>query len=299
MKKALLLICLTIIFSSCTKAKSTNLNNENKPVVAVTIVPQKSIIHAIAKDDFFLLVMVPPGYSPESYEPTPRSLANFSKAKIYFSIGMANEKNRIIPSLSKETCFVDLQKEIETIYPPLYLDEHHHHDTNTTHHHMVDPHIWLSPKRAIEIVKISAAHLQALVDDPQKKREYATNANNLISQIQNIDNQISSIINAMPIKTFYVFHPAFGYFANEYGLQMVSLEKDGKEATAKHLALAAFEAKNMGIKKIFYQSEIDSQQTKAFAAEIGGKSIMLEPLSSDYPNSLLTIAKEIASSFNL
>lgn len=316
MRKIVLLhLCLALSLATCAKNKSSSISfNSSKPIVAVTIVPQKTIVQAIAKDDFSVLVMVPPGYSPENYEPKPKNLALFSKAKLYFSIGMPNEKNQIIPSLQKNTILVDLQKEIEQYYPHRILEEHHHHhkddkkkhrhSSNThhdshAHHVMVDPHIWLSPKRAIKMTQIICTNLQALVNDPQKQEEYAANADEFIARIKEVDKKISLLLKSMPLKTFYVFHPAFGYFADEYGLTMISLEKDGKESTAKHLAAVSFEAKRMGAKKIFYQSEIDSQQTKAFATEIGGKSVMLDPLSSDFPNNLLEIAKEISSSFEL
>jgi zinc transport system substrate-binding protein len=50
-------------------------------------------------------------------------------------------------------------------------------------------------------------------------------------------------------------------------------------------------AKADGAKVIFYQAEIDSRQADAFATEIGGKAVMLDPLSGDYVNNLIKISE--------
>jgi len=95
-----------------------------------------------------------------------------------------------------------------------------------------------------------------------------------------------------------VFHPAFGYFASDYELEMYSLEEEGKEATAKRLEELIDLARRENIKAIFYQSEVDASQSKAFAEEIGGKAIMLEPLAEDYIKNLEKMARLIAEADN-
>jgi zinc transport system substrate-binding protein len=91
-------------------------------------------------------------------------------------------------------------------------------------------------------------------------------------------------------KQFVVYHPAFGYFADDYGLTMVALEEEGKEATPQHLQDVIDFAKSENIKVIFYQAEIDSSQSAAFAEELGGKTMELSPLSGDYIENLKAMA---------
>lgn len=75
---------------------------------------------------------------------------------------------------------------------------------------------------------------------------------------------------------------------------MYALEEDGKEATAQHLEEMVDLAKEENIKVIFYQEEIDSSQSEAFAEEIGGKTIQLSPLAADYINNLKNMAQTMA-----
>ena len=98
----------------------------------------------------------------------------------------------------------------------------------------------------------------------------------------------------MSNRKFIVYHPAFGYLAEDYDLTMYSLEEEGKEATPRHLADMIDLAKSENIKAIFYQEEIDSSQSKAFAEEIGGRTIQLSPLAADYIENLKAMAQLMA-----
>lgn len=77
----LIIICLT----SCNTGKSKQ-NNE-KPVIAVTIEPQRYFTEAIAGDKFDVISIVPKGSSPETYDPTPQQLVSLGDSKAYFRIG--------------------------------------------------------------------------------------------------------------------------------------------------------------------------------------------------------------------
>lgn len=154
-----------------------------------------------------------------------------------------------------------------------------------------DPHIWLSPKRAIVMVQKMAEYIALL--DVENKDFYLNNANTYIAKIQEADKKAQEIFQTVKNKKFLVFHPAFGYLADDYGLEMYALEHHGKEAGAKHLQEMIDIAKTNSIKVIFHQREISSRQVEAFASEIGGKAVELSPLSYDYTENLLLLAKSI------
>jgi len=125
---------------------------------------------------------------------------------------------------------------------------------------------------------------------PENKGLYEENAQKYIDSLEAVDTEIQKSIAESGVEHFIVYHPSFGYFAEDYGLQMLALEKEGKEATAKQMASIIDFAREHNIKTIFYQAEIDSKQSKILAEEIGGKAIMLEPLSGDYLDNLRRIA---------
>ncbi|MGB4659342.1 MAG: zinc ABC transporter substrate-binding protein, partial [Mobilitalea sp.] len=123
---------------------------------------------------------------------------------------------------------------------------------------------------------------------------YEQNAVDYIAQLDEVDQEIKDALKGVESKNFIVYHPAFGYIADDYGLKMYALEEEGKEATAQHLQDMIDLAKEENIKVIFYQEEIDSSQSEAFAEEIGGKTIQLAPLAADYINNLKNMAKTMA-----
>ena len=155
-----------------------------------------------------------------------------------------------------------------------------------------DPHIWLSPKRAVVMIETIAQEMCAL--DPEHSDVYNENAAFYIQQLEELDQQIEDILEPVTNRKFIVYHPAFGYFADDYGLTMYALEEAGKEATVSRLEEMIDLAKEEQIKVIFYQAEIDSSQSQAFAEEIGGETMQLSPLSPDYIDNLKGMAQQIA-----
>ena len=154
----------------------------------------------------------------------------------------------------------------------------------------------MSPKRVITIVREIANKLSEI--DPDNADEYRENAEKYCSELSLLDAEITTLLSEKQNRKFIVFHPAFGYFAEDYGLEMYALEEHGKEADAKHLAKMADMAKDEGIKVIFYQGETSGRQAEAFAEEIGGKAVELSPLSPDYTENLRLMAKNIAEAIN-
>ena len=270
---------LAAVLGGC-GAVSTQQTDSGKPVVAVTIVPEETFVKKVCGDLVDTIVVVPPGYSPESYEPSPVEMAKFSRAEVYFTVGVPVESASVLSYASKDTEIVSLADACAKKYDELQIDGGR------------DPHIWLSPKRAVVMVQTIADKMSSL--DPANSDTYEANAEDYIAEIQNTDSQIIDLLSGLESRSFIVFHPAFGYFAADYDLQMYSLEKNGKEATATELAEMVDFAKENGIKTIFYQAEIDSSQSEAFAEEIGGNTVKLDPLSADYTNNLLLMAQTLA-----
>lgn len=255
---------------------------EDKMAVAVTILPQKTMVEAVAGDLVDVIAMVPAGTSPGNYEPTPMEMESFSKAKIYFTIGVPTEKTNILPE-AKDMEIVDLASIVAEQYPDRLFSSGSR-----------DPHIWLSPKRAIVMVNVMAEKLGEL--DPDNAATYTTNAEAYVAELNELDQYMSSAFDDMSSMEFIVYHPAYGYIADDYGLTMYALEENGKESTPQKLAEMVDLAKAKGIKFIFSHAEIDSKQPDAFAEEIGGEKVMLAPLAEDYILNLKSMADAIAGS---
>lgn len=278
----LFIFVLVVLLSGCNaNEKSNNLNTENKINVAVSIVPQETFVKAVGGDKVDVTTMIPPGKSPENFAPTPEIMEKFSEANIYFTIGVPTEKASILPKIeefNKNVKIVDLADEVSKVYNDINFESGDR-----------DPHIWLSPKRTKVMVEIIAKELSEI--DPSNESFYKSNAESYISELDKLDVEIKDSLSLLKKKTFICYHPAFGYFADDYGLQMEALESEGKEATIEDFQKIIDLAKREGIKVVFYQAEIDSKQSKTLASEIGGKAEMVEPLSPEYTNNLKKMAE--------
>lgn len=269
----LVLFVALLFIAGCSEEKPSELTSHEKPIIAVTIVPEKTFIEAVCGDLVEVVTLIPPGNSPENYEPTPAEIEKFSQASLYFAMGVPTEKDNLLPLAAESTDVVHLHFEVSYVYPDLKFESGER-----------DPHIWLSPKRVMVMIDTIAKKMGEF--DPQNKDIYLANAAEYNEKLTALDKDISTALENVINRKFIVFHPAFGYYANDYNLQMYALESEGKESTAKHLQQTIDLAKENNIKVIFYQDEIDSNQSEAFAEEIGGKTMALSPLSADYIDNL-------------
>lgn len=269
------IVCILFSFTGC----SAKEKSYNKPIVAVTIIPQKAFVEAVCKDTLNVIAMVPSGASPETYEPTSMDMQLLENAKIYYSIGVPSETG-ILPSVKSKTEVIKLHKKVQEVYPDLIDDDGR------------DPHIWLSVAR----VKIMIEEIIKSLSEkfPENREFYQKNGNEYIEKLTKLDTDIKETLSDSKVKSFIAFHPSFNYFATDYGLKMYSLEEHGKETNAKHIAQIADIAKKENIKTVFYQAESSFRQAKAFAEEINGQAVELEPLSYDYIDNLFKMAGKIS-----
>jgi len=251
--------------------------------VAVSIAPQKYIVEQIMGEESDITVLVPNGSSPATYAPKPSQLKALNKASLYFSIGVAFEQNWLprFQSISADMKIIDTTKGITK-----RSISHKHGDH---HHEGADPHIWLSPK----LVMIQAKTIvDALVQtDPTQKEKYQKNYEAFITKLQKLDIMIAEILSPLKQKNFIVFHPSFGYFADDYGLHQVAIEKEGKEPSLRHLKRVIDYAKEQNIKTVFVAPQFSQKAAAQIAAQVGAGVVTIDPLSQDWETNLLKIAK--------
>ncbi|MCT4543729.1 MAG: zinc ABC transporter substrate-binding protein [Vallitalea sp.] len=279
---------------------STKQNNEKNINIAVSIVPEATFVEAILGDKGNVTTVIPPGFSPANYQPSPKELQNISNANLYFTIGVPSEKNILPKIVNNNTKVISLREATEKDYPLRYFEKHRHdaHDENNNDLDkketdlIADPHIWMSPKRVISMVKTIEQEIINL--DPNNKDYYSTNAENYITKLENLDNYIKESLTNSSSKKFIIYHPSLGYFADDYGLTMMAIEHDGKKATIETITEVVDFAKENNISVILYQKEFDSKQAKVIAEEIGGTVEEFGALSKDYIDNI----KKIVSILN-
>jgi zinc transport system substrate-binding protein len=262
--------------------------------VFVSINPQKYFVQQIGKDLVNIQVMVPPGASPATYEPKPRQMADLSKTKTYFAIGVPFENAWLdkIAAANPDMTVVHTDDGIKKI--PMATHHHNaeeaHHEAGTHEHRGLDPHIWLSPP----LVKIQASTIMKTLQklDPSHRAEYQSNYRQFVAQIDELHNELKMIFKNKQGLQFMVFHPSWGYFAKAYGLKQVAVEIEGKDPKPAQLKELIENAKEEGIKVIFVQPQFSTKSAQLVAKEIGGQVTLADPLAVNWLANLRDVAQK-------
>jgi zinc transport system substrate-binding protein len=170
--------------------------------------------------------------------------------------------------------------------------DHHGHD----HGEMPDPHVWMSPP----LLKTIAGNMtEALAEaDPEHAADYRAAGESLIEEIDALHEQISGALAPYQGETFYVFHPAFGYFAETYGLQQVAVETGGQSPTPRQLRGLIEQARADGVDVIFVQEQFDRRSAETVAQAIGGAVVPVDPLEEDVLATLRRLAEQLQAALD-
>jgi zinc transport system substrate-binding protein len=291
MKNYILLVLVLLFVVSC------NQTNETKPTVSVTIEPQRYFVEKIAGDNFKVNTIVPPGTSPEAYDPTPSQMVALGKSLLYFKVGYLgferawgktleeNNANVVVVNTSNEIVLIEGEDHSIEIDGHLYVDGHDHDG--------IDPHIWSSPKSALIMAENM---LNALVKvDVENQKFYRENFKALQVEIIETDKKITTLLENAPVKSFIIYHPALGYFARDYNLTQYSIEFEGKSPSPQQLKQMIDFAHEQGIKTIFVQKGFDMKNAESLAKEVGASVHSIDPLSYNWSEELIKIAEILSN----
>ena len=153
MNKPFYLLIIIALCVACQGKKSKESNGNEKPVIAVTIEPQRFFTEAIAGDKFDVVAIVPKGSSPESYDPTPQQLVSLAKSNAFLRIGHIGFEQIWMDRLLDNTPHIqvfDTSEDVNLIYDD---HDHGHGDAGHLCGNGVEPHIWNSTENAYIIAR--------------------------------------------------------------------------------------------------------------------------------------------------
>ncbi len=276
----------------------------------VSILPIAYFVERVGGPNVEVSVLVGPGQDPHTFEPTPRLMAKLANARLLYKMGFPFEETIIkkIGSTFKNVEVVDLQQGIkvrtlteEEAEAEEAEHEHGHgHGHGEAEHHEhsheageIDQHTWLDPRLA----KIQA---QTIADtliriDSAHKDQYEKNLKDFQADLDTIHEQLTKALAPVKGKSFFVFHPAYGYFGDAYGLKQIPVQIGGKEPTARQLARLIQLAKEDGVRVIFVQPQFSKKSANALAQAIGGAVVPLDDLAPDYLKNLREMAAKLDS----
>ncbi|NPA10767.1 MAG: zinc ABC transporter solute-binding protein [Epsilonproteobacteria bacterium] len=236
--------------------------------VCVSILPQSGVVKAIGKEKVNISVLVPPGISPAIYSLNIKELKKIKNSQIYFKIGVPFDK-KYLPK------FKEINPDMEIVDFGEWINK------------TSNPHIWLSP--ALLMLEAKAVLNTLIKHDPKNKEYYLNNYRKYINKLSLLEKEGFNISQ----KSFLTFHPSFHYFAKDFNLKEIAIEKEGKSPSFAYLARIIKLAKKENIKTVIISPEFPSKYAKIIAQKISAKVVTISPLEKDPTNTVKKLIKAL------
>jgi zinc transport system substrate-binding protein len=291
MRRLRAVTCLLLAMAACRSVPGSAPGEpgDRRLRVAVSVPPQAYFVERIGGDRVAVEVMIPPGFSHVDYPLTPRQLAALSSTAIYIKVGHPSfdyERHYIDPYLkgAPHLRVVDMSQGMQLI-PGEGGEEHGdlRHD-----HGDGDPHVWVAP----ETVAVAARNIARALEeaDPAGAPVYRANLQSFLYQIDRLDRDIRAALAGAPSRKFMVYHPDWGYFAHQYGLEQIAIEAEGKEPGAAQMIRLIDRARREEVRVIFISGGFPRKSAQVIADAVGGRVIVADPQDKDWPANLRHVA---------
>ena len=283
----------------CGRGGSGTAASGGKPRVAVSIFPLWDIVRRVAGERLEVILVLPPGRSEHSYDPTPKEMAQVAQAKLGLSVGLgmdgwlekvvrgaagnevpitqlgpkANPRKMTAEEVGAEAA----EEAAEQKDKP---EEHHEHEHEHEHDHhgAEDPHFWLDPVRMKALVPTIVEVLSKL--DAPGADGYKTRGQTVEAELDKLHVLIEAKSKTWTKKTIVTFHGSMGYYAERYGLRIAAVIEPfpGKEPTAKYVkeVLGAIE-KSQAV-ALFSEPQLDRRPAQVIADQAKLPLFELDPI---------------------
>lgn len=299
----LLLLSLLLVPVACQGERDQT--SPQRPVIAVSMAPHKFLVKRIGGDLVDVIVVLPPGQSHGTYDPTPKQLIELSRAQAFFAVGVEIERAiiRRLQESNPSLRVVDLQAGINLM--PMEAGHAHSDEEEPSeaqnqaeaHEHsdhqegFPDPHTWLDPTLfALQGWNVANA-LSEL--DPAHAELFRQNAKALEAELNALDADLAKELAPFRGSPLFVYHSAYAYFAKRYGLKQVAIEAGGQEPGAEYLARITRLAQEAGAKVILVQPQYSKVQAENVAQSVHAAVVPVDHMSEDYVNNLRALADTI------
>jgi zinc transport system substrate-binding protein len=268
-----------------------------RPLLLASIAPIAYLLEQVGGEDYEVMVLIPAGSSPHTFELTPRQMISLAGCQAFFHLDMPLEQRlaQSLRELNPLMLTVNLNHNLSLLsYPAGEAAEHLHGDEQQSRDEprpATDPHTWLDPLNAARQAEDIALALGQL--NPGRTGYYRANLERLNKRLLVLDQQLAAVLAPFRGQGFLVYHPAFAYLAARYGLIQMAVEAEGKEPGPRRLAAVLQEARRMGVKIIFIQPSSPAEKARALAGELGAQIVALDPLAKDYILNLRAIAEQL------
>ncbi|HQH47944.1 MAG TPA: metal ABC transporter substrate-binding protein [Candidatus Syntrophosphaera thermopropionivorans] len=254
---SILIISSLLALNSCKKAVDSPSN-----LIVVSIYPYELLLKQMVGPEIEVRTLIPPNFSPHTYNPSPAELKSLYDADLVFSNGYGLEINI-------QTALNALGEKHLSAEQLLQLPQKEENP---------NPHIWLSPRLMKKLVSELEEPLQRTF--PSYKDSISFHCRELISQFSSLDSLIIQERAQFSHTPIITYHDSFHYFIQDYKLDYLgSIQSSpGQEPTPKELVYLGDLIKANQVKAIFVEPQMDRKSANVLAKEFHLQVIELDPL---------------------
>jgi zinc transport system substrate-binding protein/manganese/iron transport system substrate-binding protein len=234
---------------------------------AATIFPLYDIVRNVTGPVSETVLVLPPGASPHTFEPTPASVRALSGAQVLFVIGHGLDdwaarlaRGAGVPQVVPVDAGIALRRASDAAYS------------------RVDPHYWLSAPNGKVIARIVAAELVRRA--PNRRAEVERSLAAYLGRLDAADAEIRRLLAHLPGRRIATFHDAFGYFADAYGLQVAAVFEPypGLEPSPHFVVEFQRKVRASGVRVLFTEPQLSVDALRPIARDLGVTLAILDPL---------------------
>lgn len=264
------------------------------PVIAfASVAPQGYFLERIGGEHVVARLLIGPGQDAHTYDPSPREIEQLGRAELLFTTGLEFEA-RIVETLQRARSPVSIVDLTEGI--ALRELEAHWHDPSVPHSHdnePGDPHIWLGPAE----VRVQAATMRdaLMAARPALAQDFQAGYQAFIREVDALEEEMAAYLEPLRGTAVLVYHPAFGYLLDHFGITQLAIEAGGREPSPRQLQVTIEKALAAGVTVVFTQPEYDDVASRAVARAIGATTVEITDLDSDWPAMMRRITRAVAA----
>lgn len=295
LKKILpILLAVSLLISACSaQTANPSFIEDGRLKISVSIASIQWLVDQIGGDLVQTQSLTTSGDDPHTYEPTPAQMTAMAASDLYFTAGVEFEEVWIpkFTDANSNLQVIDISEGVSRI--PVADFQNKEGDKNEG----LDPHIWLSPANMRQIANNIFSTLKEV--DPENAVVYQSNYVKALENIETVNNQLTQMLAHTKRQQFLIIHPSLGYFADAYGLQMITVEVDGQEPSPTQLVDILSASRTYGIHTLFTQTGSNPLNVKMLAEQAGIDQIVeIDPMAYDWSANMLFIGNSLLAALN-
>lgn len=279
------LIGLLAVPTGC-KSCGSGASAGGKTRVAVSIFPIYDVVRRVAGPDADVILVLPPGHTEHSFDPTPKDVEDVASAKIGFGIGLGLDPwmDRLMKDAAPSAKLIKVGERVPTLTvkdDPIgdeaahrtIPEDDHDHDKGAT-----DPHVWMDPSRVRVMVKAIGDELAKV--DATHANAYRERATQVDGEIDKLDKEIETQTAAWKTRGFITFHGSFNYFADRYKLQIIAVIEPfpGSTPTGEYIEEVLKVVNEKKVNALFGEPQLDPRPAKTIADQAKIQLGTLDPV---------------------